>query len=150
MNDSAFRDTYSDCYSTTLGSLLHEFSHVLDLGHDQDGIMHRGFDNLKRFFTIQSDSCACYSRIKTSNNPDLQSVSVFKCQNENKVKNETEYLIKKFAIFKSTGQNELVYSQLSTSSSTQQNSDQNSPIKCDCLLNCNYTKANLIILFYNK
>jgi hypothetical protein len=37
LNDTAFRNTFSACYSTTLGSLLHEFSHILDLGHDING-----------------------------------------------------------------------------------------------------------------
>lgn len=149
MNDSGFRNTYSDCYSTTLGSLLHEFSHILDLGHDYDGIMHRGFDHLKRFFTIQSDNCSCYSHILSSINPDLERISLFKSQNENKLENKIEFIIKKFGIFKSSGQNELIYSQVSTCSS-QINNHKEDNIKCSCLLNCNYTKANLIILFYNK
>ncbi len=61
MNDSAFRNTYWACYSTTLGSLLHEISHILDLGHDLSGIMYRGFDDLDRFFNINFDECNCYS-----------------------------------------------------------------------------------------
>jgi hypothetical protein len=61
MNDSAFRNTYWACYSTTLGSLLHEFSHILDLGHNANGIMARGFDDLFRFFTVQFNQCNCYS-----------------------------------------------------------------------------------------
>lgn len=63
MNDSAFRNTYWACYSTTLGSLLHELSHVLDLGHNSNGIMARGFDDLFRFFTIQFEKCYCYSNM---------------------------------------------------------------------------------------
>ncbi len=60
MNDTAFRNTYWACYSTTLGSLLHEFSHILDLGHNLNGIMARGFDDLYRFFTIHFEHCSCY------------------------------------------------------------------------------------------
>jgi hypothetical protein len=61
MNDSAFRNTNWAVYSTTLGSLLHEFSHILDLGHNLTGIMARGFDDLYKFFTIQFDKCDCYA-----------------------------------------------------------------------------------------
>ncbi len=61
MNDTAFRNTYWAAYSTTLGSLLHEFSHILDLGHNESGIMSRGFDDLYRFFTVNSTHCFCYS-----------------------------------------------------------------------------------------
>lgn len=63
MNDSAFRNTYWACYATTLGSLLHEFSHVLDLGHNQMGIMHRGFDDLDTYFKINAKTCFCYEPI---------------------------------------------------------------------------------------
>ena len=62
MNDSAFRNKYWACYSTTLGGLLHEFSHILDLGNDSTGIMARGFDDLNCFFTIKSNRCICYSK----------------------------------------------------------------------------------------
>lgn len=48
--DSAFRNTHSACYSTTLGSLLHEFSHVLDIGHNSSGIMARGVCLLSSIF----------------------------------------------------------------------------------------------------
>jgi hypothetical protein len=60
MNDSAFRNNYWACYSTTLGSLLHEFSHILNLGHNKNGIMARGFDDIYTFFKIQSKECSCY------------------------------------------------------------------------------------------
>ena len=60
-NDSAFRNTYWACYATTLGSMLHELCHIFDLGHNVDGIMARGFDDLHKFFTIQTDKCACYT-----------------------------------------------------------------------------------------
>ncbi len=61
MNDSAGRNTYWACYSTTLGSLLHELSHVLDVGHSTRGIMARGFENFYAFFTINFQTCKCYS-----------------------------------------------------------------------------------------
>lgn len=79
LNDTAFRNTFLACYSTTLGSLLHEFSHTLDIGHNADGksnkfqnistcvklvlnigIMHRGFDDLYCFFTVTFEKCICY------------------------------------------------------------------------------------------
>lgn len=68
MNDSAFRNEYWACYSTTLGSLLHEFSHILDLGHDTSGIMWRGFDDLYTFFTV-SETCSCQSYLSSKVNP---------------------------------------------------------------------------------
>jgi hypothetical protein len=61
MNDSAFRNTNWAVYSTTLGSLLHEFLHILDLGHNLTGVMARGFDDLYKFFTIQFEKCVCYT-----------------------------------------------------------------------------------------
>ncbi len=64
MNDTAFRNTYWAAYSTSLGSLLHEFSHILDLGHNKTGIMARGFDDLFAFFTINFDNCFCYDKFK--------------------------------------------------------------------------------------
>lgn len=64
MNDSAFRNTYWACYSTSLGSLLHEMSHIVDLGHNKTGIMARGFDNLHLFFTVNLQACTCYVKFK--------------------------------------------------------------------------------------
>ena len=63
-NDSSFRNTNGACYATTLGSLLHEFSHIVDIGHNLDGIMARGFDDLDRFFTIKFKSCDCYDHLQ--------------------------------------------------------------------------------------
>ena len=64
-NDSGYRNTNWACYSTTLGSLLHEFSHTLNLGHNLKGIMARGFDDLANFFTFKSaEACYCYSLYK--------------------------------------------------------------------------------------
>ena len=36
----------------TLGSVLHELGHCFDLGHTEEGIMARGFDDLDLFFTL--------------------------------------------------------------------------------------------------
>ena len=32
--------------------MIHELGHTLDLGHTENGIMARGFDDMDRFFTI--------------------------------------------------------------------------------------------------
>ena len=47
-----YRGTYGGCFSTTLGALVHELGHSLDLGHTENGIMARGFDDMDRFFSI--------------------------------------------------------------------------------------------------
>ena len=47
-----FRGTYGGCFATTLGAMVHELGHTLDLGHTENGIMARGFDDMDRFFTI--------------------------------------------------------------------------------------------------
>lgn len=46
-----FRGTFGGCFATTLGALIHELGHSLDLGHTENGIMARGFDDMDRFFT---------------------------------------------------------------------------------------------------
>ena len=46
------RGTYGGCFATTLGAMVHELGHTLDLGHTENGIMARGFDVMDRFFTI--------------------------------------------------------------------------------------------------
>ena len=74
INDTAFRNTYWAAYSTSIGSLLHEFSHVLDLGHNQTGIMARGFDDFFAFPTINFKYCFCYEKFKV----DLVSFFNFK------------------------------------------------------------------------
>ncbi|CAH1961275.1 unnamed protein product [Acanthoscelides obtectus] len=45
------KGTVGSCFSTTLGSVLHELYHTFDLGHSKDGIMGRGFDNICKVFT---------------------------------------------------------------------------------------------------
>ena len=64
MNDSAFRNVYWACYSTTLGSLLHEFSHILDIGHNLSGIMARGFDDLYRLILPKVNLICYYLKLK--------------------------------------------------------------------------------------
>ena len=46
------RGSYGGCFATTLGALIHELGHSLDLGHTENGIMARGFDDMDRFFTV--------------------------------------------------------------------------------------------------
>lgn len=50
------RGTLGYCFSTTLGSVLHEICHTFDLGHTESGIMGRGFDNMHKVFLINTDS----------------------------------------------------------------------------------------------
>ena len=46
------------CYSTTLGSALHELGHAFDLVHADSGIMARGFEDIDLFFTTTSQLVA--------------------------------------------------------------------------------------------
>lgn len=46
------RGTIGASFSTTLGSVLHELYHTFDLGHTEEGVMGRGFDNIGKFFTL--------------------------------------------------------------------------------------------------
>lgn len=47
-----YRRTYGACFSTTLGSVLHELYHTFNLGHTKEGIMGRGFDDIYKVFTV--------------------------------------------------------------------------------------------------
>ena len=38
--------------------MVHELGHTLDLGHTENGIMARGFDDMDRFFTICPQTAA--------------------------------------------------------------------------------------------
>ncbi|KAF7287347.1 uncharacterized protein LOC143191030 [Rhynchophorus ferrugineus] len=54
LDDSCYRGTLGACFSTTLGSVLHELYHTFNLGHTEKGIMGRGFDNIQNFFVMDS------------------------------------------------------------------------------------------------
>ena len=49
-----FRGTFGGCFSTTLGGLIHELGHMLDLGHTENGMMSRGCDDVDKFFTLST------------------------------------------------------------------------------------------------
>lgn len=49
------RGTLGYCFSTTLGSVLHELCHTFDLGHTENGVMGRGFDNIHKVFLTNDD-----------------------------------------------------------------------------------------------
>ncbi|XP_044754159.1 putative zinc metalloproteinase YIL108W [Coccinella septempunctata] len=55
LDDSGYRGTLGACFSTSLGSVLHELGHTFDLGHTKSGIMARGFDNIYKVFTPHSE-----------------------------------------------------------------------------------------------
>lgn len=66
LDDSCYRNTECGCFSTTLGSVLHELCHTFDLGHTDNGIMGRGFDFIEKTFTEMTDIKECL--LKTSTN----------------------------------------------------------------------------------
>jgi Putative peptidase family len=49
-DDSNYRKTYGGCFSTSLGSLIHEMGHLFDLGHTINGLMGNDIDFAHRFF----------------------------------------------------------------------------------------------------
>ena len=55
MDDSGYRGTIGGCVATTIGSVLHELGHTLDLGHTDQGVMARGFDDLDSLLTTTSE-----------------------------------------------------------------------------------------------
>lgn len=59
-----FRGTLGSCFSTTLGSALHELCHLFDLGHTETGIMGRGFDNVYKVFTLNALEKKTYPILK--------------------------------------------------------------------------------------
>ncbi|XP_060529866.1 uncharacterized protein LOC132704105 isoform X2 [Cylas formicarius] len=58
LDDSCYRGTIGGCFSTTLGSVLHELYHTFDLGHTEVGVMARGFDNIYKFFTTDEKTAS--------------------------------------------------------------------------------------------
>ncbi|KAJ3644356.1 hypothetical protein Zmor_027021 [Zophobas morio] len=65
MDDSCYKGTLGACFSTTLGSVLHELCHTFDLGHTEVGIMGRGFDDIYKDFL-------CEERLDQSNDLECQ------------------------------------------------------------------------------
>jgi hypothetical protein len=51
-----FRGTVGGCFATTLGGLIHELGHMLDLGHTENGMMSRGCDDIDKFFTLATST----------------------------------------------------------------------------------------------
>jgi hypothetical protein len=54
LDDSNYRKTYGGCFSTTLGSLIHEIGHIFDLGHTEKGLMGNDIDHVHRFFLCEN------------------------------------------------------------------------------------------------
>jgi hypothetical protein len=52
------RETSGGCFATTLGGLIHELGHMLDLGHTENGMMSRGCDDLDKFFTFATSTAS--------------------------------------------------------------------------------------------
>ena len=50
LDDSNYRKTYGGCFSTSLGSLIHEMGHIFDLAHTETGLMGNDIDFVHRFF----------------------------------------------------------------------------------------------------
>jgi hypothetical protein len=46
------RGTNGGCFATSLGGLIHELGHMLDLGHTENGMMARGCDDIDKFFSL--------------------------------------------------------------------------------------------------
>lgn len=54
LDDSNYRRTFGGCFSTSLGSLLHEMGHVFDLAHTETGLMGNDIDYVHRFFLTEN------------------------------------------------------------------------------------------------
>lgn len=171
MNDTGFRNTYASCYSTTLGSLLHEFSHILDIGHNHEGIMARGFDDLFSFFTINFEKCFCYSELNQMklNNFFIERITTLSNETDNKELKIKQSRVKKIAFYRTDyigilkevlKRNEIVYSlvydqkkndcnDLSRMGKINIESDGQQDF-CECMKSCFYVESNLYMLFYSK
>lgn len=53
LDDSNYRKTYGGCFSTCLGTLIHEIGHVFDCGHTLTGLMGNDIDYVHRFFICE-------------------------------------------------------------------------------------------------
>lgn len=54
LDDSNYRKTYGGCFSTSLGSLVHELGHIFDLAHTETGLMGNDIDYVHRFFLSEN------------------------------------------------------------------------------------------------
>lgn len=163
MNDSGFRNTYWACYSTSLGSLLHELSHILDLGHNERGIMARGFDNLFTFYTINFKNCFCYQNLREKRRKNNLIERVLLRENELKngskclsVKTETAMFrlknnkekLPKLEVIKCLKWNKMKLNSITNVALLKSGSNPNA--NCSCMMDCYYEENNLIILFNHK
>ncbi|GAB0100157.1 putative zinc metalloproteinase C607.06c [Sergentomyia squamirostris] len=53
MDDSGYRRTFGGCFTTSLGTLLHEMGHIFDLAHCDEGVMGGGSDRLDQMLTLR-------------------------------------------------------------------------------------------------
>lgn len=100
LDDSCYRGTEGACFSTTLGSVLHELCHTFDLGHTEKGIMGRGFDAIEKTF-ISSNNCG---KLKTPSvsKTNRASIRKYKFSNEiadRPIKEDEIYFTKSSAAF---------------------------------------------------
>ncbi|CRL07465.1 CLUMA_CG020433, isoform A [Clunio marinus] len=74
LDDSNYRKTYGGCFSTSLGSLIHEIGHIFDLAHTESGLMGDDIDYVHRFFLTELFTEVLPKRsIRCQINKDLQS-----------------------------------------------------------------------------
>lgn len=79
LDDSNYRKTYGGCFSTSLGSLVHEMGHIFDLAHTDSGLMGNDIDLVHRFFLSENfteilpkrivRSCEVNQKTAKSSNP---------------------------------------------------------------------------------
>ncbi|GIY37646.1 uncharacterized protein CEXT_206421, partial [Caerostris extrusa] len=86
MDDSANRGWYWACYSTGLGSTLHELGHTFDLGHTNGGIMGRGFDDIHKYFIV--DMFYHDHLFQKEHNPHYQDFSIHNHTKNNDLSNK--------------------------------------------------------------
>lgn len=89
LDDSNYRRTYGGCFSTYLGSLIHEIGHMFDLGHTTTGLMGNDIDFVHRFFMSEN-----FTEIMPKRN-------VANCQQEAKV--EQNHHVNRFTKIKKNG-----------------------------------------------
>jgi hypothetical protein len=156
-------NTYWSCYSTTIGSVLHEMAHVFDLGHEMTGIMHRGFDDFYTFTsTNHFNECSCYSSHKLDDqmiNDDIKSIT--KYENQIKTNFKLIHKVQHYAQFKNENKSELVFNltceesrqfkRNKNMSNLSNNTDnKNHTNECTCKRKCYFTESNLVFLDNHK